>query len=399
MKITALFSKYPAVRSEKQVEARPRYLSLLPACLALILALQLLRLLPSSWQFYLLPGIAILAVAAASFFNYGGAVTALAANLSAGTALFSLKSEGGELAFGIICVLLVCSSAAAVIIAAGKEQEKTDRQNLEWLSVIDCLTEVYNHRFFQQRLAEELARAGRTKSPLALAFVDIDNFKRYNDLNGHLLGDTVLKKTASFLREKTRIHDVVCRYGGDEFVIILPETDLESATVIASRLVKTYALQEMPGRSKSDCSLTLSIGLSAYPRPGRDKQELIRQADSALYLCKEEGRNRARAFSEERELSASPGNDFCFNRCRNSLIEGYRVSAGRGAEQTEPGGNGKKAGSNGNGHGRNGNGSGNGNNGKGHADRNLLVGKALGLGHLPLDRGKLTGYIEQMRLN
>ena len=378
--------------------------------LGLLIFLPAMPGLPDFTQLYLIPAISIIAIFTAYFLGLTGLFIAIAINLSAAAAVYSGTVPGAAANIPLIIALLAYSTAGSVIIACLTRNDRADRQNLEWLSAIDCLTEVYNHRYFQQRLAEEMARAMRSKSALTLVFVDVDYFKSYNDINGHIMGDIALKKTASFLNRETRIHDIVCRYGGDEFVIILPETDTADAAVITRRLVENYAnyaLGEMPGRSATDAALTLSIGLSSYPNQGQSIKELIQQADKALFAAKKAGRNTMRIYgSSVHESSGETENSFCFNTCENTLVKSYRTILNDLSIKHEQSaiyaaigenGNGKTGKFHANG---NGNGKGNGNGHSKESDENsLIIGKALGLGHTKMDPNRLSACLSDLKLN
>jgi len=157
----------------------------------------------------------------------------------------------------------------------------------------DYLTNIYNRRFTIQLLEREILRSRRTEMPLALILLDIDNFKAFNDLYGHLAGDVVLREVSRLLRETARTSDVVGRYGGEEFLIVLPETPIENAYVFAERLRNVV---EQYGRDKltqyPDRPPTISIGVG-WVRPGKDTAETaIDRVDRALYASKQAGRNR-----------------------------------------------------------------------------------------------------------
>jgi diguanylate cyclase (GGDEF)-like protein len=161
------------------------------------------------------------------------------------------------------------------------------------LSQIDELTDLYNRRFFQQALATELTRARRYERQLSLLMLDIDNFKKYNDENGHIAGDDLLKKVAWVLRGATRDCDYACRYGGEEFAIIAPETPKIGASRLGLRLRKVIEKEEF---KYSECfpqgRVTVSVGLATYPEDASDLKTLIEMADGAMYKAKNEGRNR-----------------------------------------------------------------------------------------------------------
>ncbi|MFA0750115.1 MAG: hypothetical protein SLRJCFUN_000518 [Candidatus Fervidibacter sp.] len=165
---------------------------------------------------------------------------------------------------------------------------------LQTLSVTDALTGVPNRRYWDLRLAEEIARAQRYRYPLAVLMVDIDHFKRVNDTYGHQVGDVALQQVASRLRSNLRRTDVLARYGGEEFGVLAPQTSLEAAKVLAERL--RHAIASDPIQVNSDLSipLTVSIGVAVFPEHGQNESELVAAADAALYRAKEEGRNCVR---------------------------------------------------------------------------------------------------------
>lgn len=161
------------------------------------------------------------------------------------------------------------------------------------LSRMDGLTGLYNHRFFQQMLESEIERARRLQHRLSLFIIDIDNFKIYNDSQGHPEGDKALKNLAGIFRSTCRKYDVIARYGGEEFSIISPETSKDAAEKLGERIRKKveefdfFREECMPGGK-----FTISLGLASYPDNASNRIELIEQADQALYKAKEQGRNR-----------------------------------------------------------------------------------------------------------
>lgn len=158
-----------------------------------------------------------------------------------------------------------------------------EREHLEQISSTDAMTGLFNYRYLQGFLPREIERAKRQNRPLSLVMLDIDGFKSWNDTHGHPKGDEVLRKIADLIRDSVRTFDCLCRYGGDEFCILLQETDLARAAEIAER-VRLKAAQESP--------LTLSLGISSFPAPSGSATSLINDADQALYTAKNQGRNR-----------------------------------------------------------------------------------------------------------
>ena len=165
------------------------------------------------------------------------------------------------------------------------------------LAITDDLTGLYNRRYFNQRFDREFLRAKRYKRPLTILMIDIDYFKNYNDINGHILGDEVLIKVASLLESNLRKADIVARYGGEEFVILLPEIDNSHADQVAEKLRHTIEKNCFPREvNQPKNRLTISIGLATFPKNSANSKELIELADRALYKAKEEGRNRVVAY-------------------------------------------------------------------------------------------------------
>jgi diguanylate cyclase (GGDEF)-like protein len=165
------------------------------------------------------------------------------------------------------------------------------------LAIRDGLTGVYNHRYFHEVLSREIERARRYPAKLSLMMVDVDNFKRYNDINGHLAGDIVLKEVAEVLSKGIRQVDLVARYGGEEFAIILPNTDKHTAHTLAGRLRSRTSQLKVKGEDAfPGGKLTVSIGLATYPEDATTKDSLITRADKALYKAKAHGKNRVFAF-------------------------------------------------------------------------------------------------------
>ncbi|MDD5688297.1 MAG: sensor domain-containing diguanylate cyclase [Elusimicrobia bacterium] len=164
---------------------------------------------------------------------------------------------------------------------------------IQELSIIDELTQVYNHRFFQQRITEETELAKRYNSILSLAIIDIDHFKNYNDKNGHLAGNDCIKQVAKIISQSLRRTDIVSRYGGDEFALILPATDKYGAIKILEKIktdVEKYPFEFR--HNQPNGKLTISVGASIYPQDAKESMELINIADKSLYRAKKLGRNR-----------------------------------------------------------------------------------------------------------
>jgi diguanylate cyclase (GGDEF)-like protein len=160
------------------------------------------------------------------------------------------------------------------------------------MAVTDGLTGLFVRRYFDLRMAEAIATARRYGRSFALMMLDIDHFKRFNDTHGHQTGDLVLKQFASLLKRNTRSSDICCRYGGEEMAIILPETGIDEAAVLANKLCNKIRRQEFQGMGLEPLSVTASIGVAAFRDAFGTAGDMVAAADSALYEAKELGRNR-----------------------------------------------------------------------------------------------------------
>jgi diguanylate cyclase (GGDEF)-like protein len=161
------------------------------------------------------------------------------------------------------------------------------------ISLTDGLTELYNHRYFHQLLSAEVSRSKRSNRKFCLLMIDVDDFKSYNDALGHLAGDEALKFLGWLLKHHARISDAVCRYGGEEFSIILPETVLGEGKKAGERLRRIVEETEFDRQDVMPTkNLTVSIGLACYPEDGMSGEEIVQNADRALYQAKKEGKNR-----------------------------------------------------------------------------------------------------------
>ncbi len=169
---------------------------------------------------------------------------------------------------------------------------------LKSLATTDALTGLLNRREIKLRIENESSRASRNNMPLSLAFIDIDHFKRINDLGGHELGDRVLKVVALALKESFRSIDEIGRWGGEEFIILMPQTNLDDASLVIERVHKNLKLKNILDKDKLT-SLTISAGLVCSTNGNRFSiDELIRNADEAMYEAKRTGRNRTIIYKE-----------------------------------------------------------------------------------------------------
>jgi diguanylate cyclase (GGDEF)-like protein len=162
-------------------------------------------------------------------------------------------------------------------------------ERVKQLAYLDGLTGIFNRRFFELRIMEEIERARRYGTGMAVIMADIDQFKRLNDEFGHVLGDEVLRQVSSLFHQQLRKIDVVCRFGGEEFAILLTQTNAHHAMNIAEKLRKMVAAWQFPGVPRT---VTISAGAAAFPDHGTTRDDLVRAADAALYAAKQAGRNR-----------------------------------------------------------------------------------------------------------
>lgn len=216
------------------------------------------------------------------------------------SACIPLAAQGTQLGF-----LYVSSATAGFLsqldmVQAAAEQLSMALHNLSLQeslriqSIRDPLTGLFNRRYLEESLIRELANCERRGSPLSLMMLDLDHFKAFNDLNGHAGGDALLAEFGHLLREHARAEDIACRYGGEEFTLILPEAGKEAALQCAARLGEKVRQLHVHYLGKELPAVTVSIGIAVYRRGGSDGAEhLLRRADEALYQAKREGRDRA----------------------------------------------------------------------------------------------------------
>lgn len=193
---------------------------------------------------------------------------------------------------------------AGVLAVARDITERKRAEQAEELARRDSLTDLYNHRTFYELLKDEFARTQRFNRPLSLLMLDIDHFKRVNDTHGHDAGDIILKDLSDLLVKQMRAIDRVCRYGGEEFTVILPEADTAVAMQIAERLRAEVERQLFDIGGGKTIGITLTIGVVTYPQHMDSPEGIIKAADVALYAAKRAGRNRVYLYETE-----MPGSD------------------------------------------------------------------------------------------
>jgi diguanylate cyclase (GGDEF)-like protein len=176
---------------------------------------------------------------------------------------------------------------------------------LKYIGLTDALTGVYNRRYIDRRLVEEVARARRQGYRLSCLYIDVDHFKQVNDTYGHQAGDDVLREVASRIKAELRMSDALGRFGGEEFVVLLIDADVESASVVAQRIRASVANQLFLLGEGQGLAVTVSIGVAALDESERElaiedaAQELVAQADGALYEAKQQGRDRVVTAAQE----------------------------------------------------------------------------------------------------
>ena len=216
-----------------------------------------------------------------------GRLTTAAAKVVAGDLLVELPGGGvGEVGY--------LTRVFNTLVARLRERES--QAELERLSVTDALTGLYNRRHLMGTLATEVQRSRRLRRPFSVLLADVDHFKQYNDAHGHPAGDAALARIAEILRKTTRGVDCVARYGGEEFFVMLLETTVGTAAIVAERIRTRVAIEEFAGGR-----ITISIGVAECPSHGDTPESLIESADAAMYEAKDRGRDRVVAAGGPQE--------------------------------------------------------------------------------------------------
>ncbi|WP_305041955.1 diguanylate cyclase [Geoalkalibacter sp.] len=219
-------------------------------------------------------------------------------------AVLNLSDKENQATFDEPDLRMLCSFAPHFSALIERTESLERAAALEELSVTDPLTGLYNRRFLERRLEEEISRSLRQELSLTLIMVDLDNFKHYNDLCGHLGGDKALKRTARLLRHSAREMDIVTRFGGEEFCILLPATSKKESLLVAERIRHAIEKEIFPREKDLPLGkLTASMGIASFPADGNTPRALVNAADMALYRAKSEGRNRTILYDLHDRLS------------------------------------------------------------------------------------------------
>ena len=201
---------------------------------------------------------------------------------------FSIEMMPWGLSFAIICAITgVFIDRNLRISTQLRESERRYRQ----LSITDDLTRLYNSRHFFKQLEAEIERTNRYGHPLSLLIIDLDDFKLYNDTYGHIAGDRVLKNVGEILRKSLRKTDSAYRYGGEEFAVILPESEGDETLHFADRIRQAFESQASLAQPEESMGVTVSIGVAQYIRP-EDITAFIKRTDKNMYIAKNSGKNR-----------------------------------------------------------------------------------------------------------
>ena len=194
----------------------------------------------------------------------------------------------------IALIMPVVSIVASITISYAIKYIVTSRdyEHTYKLAVTDGLTDMYNHRYFQEQMKQNIENSKRYNTPFSLIMVDIDFFKKFNDTYGHQSGDAVLRQVATTIKKNIRSTDIPCRYGGEEMSVILTNTKKEEAAIVAQKICEAVREREFELATGDWTHVTISLGVATMPENGSDAQELIEYADKCLYVAKENGRNQ-----------------------------------------------------------------------------------------------------------
>lgn len=230
-----------------------------------------------------------------------------ATDTSVATVCIPMSAQGVQIGFLFLCGTGPGPLPRQAVAESAMEQLSLAlsnlrlRESLRLQSIRDPLTGLYNRRYLEESLTREIARCARREFPLSVMMLDVDHFKQFNDTHGHAGGDALLAAVGQLLSSRLRGEDIACRYGGEEFTVILPEAGPEQAMHHADELRLALSQLSVPFAGKTLPPITASIGLASYPGDGVAGPSLLRTADAALYRAKREGRNRVLHFDPARD--------------------------------------------------------------------------------------------------
>jgi diguanylate cyclase (GGDEF)-like protein len=214
--------------------------------------------------------------------------------------VLNLAEKAAGALFNEVDLSLLELLAPQVALAVERAEWQERATEFQLMSITDPLTGLLNRRYLEERLNEELNRSKRYGYEMSFLMIDIDDFKSYNDLNGHQAGDTALQLTAHCLKDGLRAADVAARYGGEEFSVLLPQTSLDEAGVIAERMRERVATTAYAfGNRQPLGQVTISIGVSSVVGTINTAERVIAAADRALYNAKNQGKNRVEFYQEK----------------------------------------------------------------------------------------------------
>jgi diguanylate cyclase (GGDEF)-like protein len=221
--------------------------------------------------------------------------------------LLGPPKSGGVLGIGRPALAILGWFLVAAVVLAWALARTLSRlhQRVETQAVTDPLTGLWNRRHMAETLEREVARALRFGHPISLIILDVDDFKKINDRQGHLQGDIVLASVADVVREATRSIDVAARYGGDELALILVETARDGAAILGQRLAERMRETEVPVREGGSMGVTLSVGVATIPDSAGDLEGLVDAADRALLRAKRAGKNQIRSAPASRSRKSA----------------------------------------------------------------------------------------------
>lgn len=213
--------------------------------------------------------------------------------------VLNVTDKVGGISFNTVDLSLLDVIGPQIAVALERAEWQERATQFQLMSITDPLTGLLNRRYLEERLTEELNRSKRYSYPMSCLMIDIDDFKSYNDRNGHQAGDVALKITAHSLKAALRSADIACRYGGEEFCILLPQTSLSEAGVIAERMRQKVTETDYPyGKAQPRGTVSISIGISTFGKHIDTAESVIAAADRALYTAKSMGKNRIEFYVE-----------------------------------------------------------------------------------------------------